>query len=63
MFVGQKQSGYILRFALDMFQALFENARAYADIDQDTCLFAFDIDSVAFTAAGEYGKFEDSFDL
>jgi hypothetical protein len=63
MFVGEKQGGHILRFTLDMLQAFFEDARADTDVDQDACLFAFDINSVALTAAGEYGKFENGSDL
>ena len=57
MFVGEKQSGNVLRLALDMLQAFFENTRSKADIDQDARLFAFDVYGVALTAAGEYGKF------
>lgn len=63
MFVSEKQGGHILRLALDMLQAFFEDARADTDIDQDTCLFAFDINSVALTAAGKYGKVENGSDL
>jgi hypothetical protein len=63
MFVGEKQGGHVLRLALDMLQAFFEDARADTDIDQDARLLAFDIDGVAFTAAGKYGKFENSCDL
>jgi len=51
MFVGQKQGGHILRLTPDMFQAFFEDARTDADVDQNTCLLTFDINSVAFTAA------------
>jgi hypothetical protein len=40
-----------------------EDARADTDIDQDARLFAFDINRVALTAAGEYGKFENGSDL
>lgn len=61
MFVGEKQGGNILRFAPDMFQPLFEDARSEADINQDACLLAFDIDGVALTAAGEYGKLKNGF--
>lgn len=56
MFVGEKQSRHILRFATDMLQPFFEDARPNADIDQDAGLFAFDINGVTFTAAGKYGK-------
>jgi hypothetical protein len=54
VFVRQKQGTDILRFTPDMFQTLFENARADTNIDQDTCLAAFDIDGVAFTTASKY---------
>jgi hypothetical protein len=63
MFVGEKQGGYILRLPPDMLQPFFEDARADADIDQDARLFAFDIDGVALTAAGQYGKLKNSFSL
>jgi hypothetical protein len=43
-----------------MLQAFLENTRADADIDQDSRLFAFDIDGVAFTTAGKYGKFKNN---
>jgi len=39
-----------------MLQAFFEDARSNAEVDKDARLFAFDIDGVALTAAGEYGK-------
>jgi len=60
MFVGKKQGGDLLRLAADMFQAFFENTRSDTNIDQDAGLFAFDIDGVALTAAGEYGKLKNS---
>ena len=60
MFVGEKQGGDILRFAPDMLQPFFKNARADTDVDQDARLFAFDINSVALTAAGEYGKLKNN---
>jgi hypothetical protein len=63
MFVGEKQSGHVLRLAVDMFQAFFQNARADTDIDQDARLFAFDIDGIALTAAGEYRKLKNGFPL
>jgi hypothetical protein len=56
MFVGEKQSRYILRLTTDTFQPFFENTRSDADIDQDAGLLAFNVDGVALTAAGEYGK-------
>ena len=56
MFVSEKQRGDILRLAPDMRQALFQHARTETDIDQDTGFAAFDVDGVALTAAGEYGK-------
>jgi hypothetical protein len=43
-----------------MFQPLFEDARSDTDVDQDACLFAFDINSVALTAAGEYRKLKNN---
>jgi hypothetical protein len=46
-----------------MLQAFFENAWAESDIDQDACLFAFDIDGIALTAAGEYRKLKNGFPL
>ena len=46
-----------------MLQAFLEDARTDTDIDQDARLFTFDIDGVALTAAGEYGKFENVSDL
>jgi hypothetical protein len=60
MFVGEKQRGDILRLAVDMLQAFFKDARAEADIDQNACLAAFDINGVALTAAGEYRKLKNS---
>jgi hypothetical protein len=63
MFVGEKQGGHILRFALYMLQAFFEDARTDTDIDQDARLFAFDINGVALATAGEYGKFKNGCDL
>ena len=63
MFVRQKQGADILRFALDMFKAFFQNTRADTNIDQDACLAAFDIDGIAFTTTGKYGKFENDSDL
>lgn len=60
MFVGEEQGGYILWFSLDMFQTLFENARTNTNINQNACLFAFNIDGVAFTTTGEYGKLKNS---
>jgi hypothetical protein len=63
MFVGEKQSCNVLRLAPDMLQPFFEDARSDADVDQDARLFAFDINSVALTAAGEYGKLKNSFSL
>jgi len=56
MFVGEKQCGDILRFATDMFQPFFEDARSNTDINQDACLFTFNINGVTFTTAGKYGK-------
>ncbi len=56
MFMGEKQCGDILRLTPDMLQTFFEEVRAEADINQDARLLAFDIDGVALTAAGEYGK-------
>jgi hypothetical protein len=46
-----------------VFQAFFEDTRPDADIDQDARLLAFDIDGVALTAAGEYGKLKNGFPL
>ena len=56
MFMGEKQGGDVLRLAMDMRQAFFEDARSDAEVDQDARLWAFDINGVALTAAGEYGK-------
>jgi len=39
-----------------MLQPFFEDTRSDADIDQDARLFALNINGVALTAAGEYGK-------
>ena len=63
MFMGEKQRGNVLRLALNMLQAFFEDARSDAEVDQDARLWAFDIDGVALTAAGEYGKLKNGSDL
>ena len=60
MFVGEKQGGNLLRLPTDMFQTFFEDARSDTDINQDACLFAFDINSVALATAGEYGKLKNN---
>ena len=61
MFMGEEQGGNILRLALDMLQPFFKDARPDADVDQDTRLFAFNINGVALTAAGKYGKLKNGF--
>jgi len=46
-----------------MFQPFFQDARSDTDIDQDARLFAFDINGVALTTAGKYGKLKNDFSL